>query len=229
MTATPIDLSALRSFDASLTVFTSAMSVASLQINYCDFTASLTDGRLTLSKLTGQFYGGGVDFSGTVDATGNTLAIDVKGDVRGIYLGEMLRGTAGTNNFGNDDLTVAINGKLDATGIRSRAEDVRRRRFAMVSPATRRGRHLYPNVVKGSRSFAEFATGVGSIFSEAMAFNNFILGAFINRQNTLAGQLQLNGATVTTQNQTIQGQNATRQHQQPHRHRPGHDRHDDLR
>ena len=38
VTGTPIDLSALRSFDASLTVFTSAMSVASLQINYCDFT-----------------------------------------------------------------------------------------------------------------------------------------------------------------------------------------------
>ena len=68
---------------------------------------------------------------------------------------------------------------------------------------------LYPNVVKGSQSFAQFATGVGSIFSEAMAFNNFILQAFINRQNTLSGQLQLNGPTVTTQNQTIQGQGAT--------------------
>lgn len=210
VTGTPIDLSALRSFDASLTVFTSAMSVASLQINYCDFQATLNNGRLTLAKLTGQFYGGGVDFSGTVDATGSTLAVDVKGDVRGIYLGEMLRGTAGTNNFGNDDLTVAIDGKIDATGIQiaGKGRSPQEIRDGLAGSAAVGGT-LYPNVVKGSQSFAQFATGIGSIFSEAMAFNNFILGAFINRQNTLAGQLQLNGPAVTTQNQTIQGQNAT--------------------
>jgi len=209
-TGTPIDLSALRSFDASLTVFTSAMLVASLQINYCDFTASLANGRLTLAKLTGQFYGGGVDFSGTVDATGNTLAVDVKGDVRGIYLGEMLRGTTGTSNFGNDDLTVAIDGKIDATGIQiaGKGRSPQEIRDGLAGNAAVGGT-LYPNVVKGSQSFAQFATGVGSLFSEAMAFNNFILQAFINRQNTLAGQIQLNGAAVTTQNQTIQGQNAT--------------------
>jgi hypothetical protein len=49
---TPIDLAALRSFDATLAVFTSAMSVASLKINYCDFNATLTNGVLRLSKLT---------------------------------------------------------------------------------------------------------------------------------------------------------------------------------
>jgi hypothetical protein len=210
VSGTPIDLSGLRSFDASLTVFTSAMSVASLRINYCDFQATLANGRLTLAKLTGQFYGGGVDFSGTVDATGNTLAVDLKGDVRGIYIGEMMRGTAGTNNFGNDDLTVAIDGKLDATGIRiaGKGRSPQEIRDGLAGSAAVGGT-LYPNVVKGSQSFAQFATGVGSIFSEAMAFNNIILQAFINRQNTLAGQIQLNGATVTTQNQTIQGQNAT--------------------
>jgi hypothetical protein len=121
----------------------------------------------------------------------------------------MLRGTTGTNNFGNDDLTVAIDGKLDATGIRlaGKGRSPQEIRDGMAGSAAVGGT-LYPNVVKGSQSFAEFATSVGSIFSEAMAFNSFILGAFINRQNTLAGQLQLSGATVTTQNQTIQSQNA---------------------
>jgi uncharacterized protein involved in outer membrane biogenesis len=210
VTGTPIDLGALRSFDAALTVFTSAMTVASLRINYCDFQASLANGRLTLAKLTGQIYGGGVDFSGTVDATGNALAVDVRGDVRGIYLGEMLRGTAGTNNFGNEDLTVAIDGKIDATNIAiaGKGRSPQEIRDGLAGSAAVGGT-LYPNVVKGSQSFAQFATGVASVFSEAMAFNNFVLGAFINRQNTLSGQLQLNGATVTTQNQTIKGQNAT--------------------
>ncbi len=210
VSGTPIDLSGLRSFDASLTVFTSAMAIASLRINYCDFQATLANGRLTLAKLTGQIYGGGVDFSGTVDATGNALAVDIKGDVRGIYLGEMLRGTAGTNNFGNEDLTVAIDGKLDATNIQiaGKGRSPQEIRDGLAGSAAVGGT-LYPNVVKGSQSFAQFATGVASVFSEAMAFNNFVLGAFINRQNTLSGQLQLNGATVTTQNQTIQGQGAT--------------------
>src|SRR5262249_24616413 len=203
------DLSGLRSFDASLTVFTSALSVASLRINYCDFQAALANGRLTLAKLTGQIYGGGVDFSGTVDATGNALAVDIWGDGRGIYLGEMLRGTTGTNNFGNDDLTVAIDGKIDATGIRiagqGRSPQEIRDGLSGVAAV---GGYLYPAVVKGDPGFAQFATGVASIFSQAMAFNNFILQAFINRQITLSGNLQLNGATVTTQNQTIQSQNA---------------------
>ena len=138
------------------------------------------------------------------------LAVDIKGDVRGIYLGEMLRGTAGTNNFGSDDLTVAIDGKIDATGIRitGKGRSPQEIRDGLSGDAAVGGT-LYPNVVKGSQSFAQFATGVASIFSEAMAFNNFILQAFINRQNTVTGRLQLNGPTVITENQTIQGQNAT--------------------
>src|SRR5258708_28732932 len=122
----------------------------------------------------------------------------------------MLRGTAGTNNFGNDDLTVAIDGKLDATGIRiaGKGRSPQEIRDGLAGNAAVGGT-LYPNVVKGSQSFAKFATGVGSIFSEAMAFNNFILDAFINRQNTLAGQIELNGPTLATQNQTIPGPNPT--------------------
>ena len=45
------------------------------------------------------------------------LALDLKGSLQGIYLGEMLRGTAGTNNFGNDDLRVAVDGKISVMDI----------------------------------------------------------------------------------------------------------------
>jgi hypothetical protein len=122
----------------------------------------------------------------------------------------MLRGTAGTNNFGNEDLTVAIDGKIDATniGISGKGRSPQEIRDGL-SGAAAVGGTLYPNVVKGSASFAQFASGVASIFSEGMAFNNFVLAAFINRRNTLSGQLQLKGPVVTTQNQTIQGANAT--------------------
>ena len=100
-TGKPIDLSALRAFDATLNLETSAVAIASLKVTYADMQASLKNGVFKIAKLTGQFYGGAVDFNGTIDATKNTLALDLKGSLQGIYLGEMLRGTAGTNSFGN--------------------------------------------------------------------------------------------------------------------------------
>src|SRR4029079_2954985 len=84
---------------------------------YADLEATLRGGIATISKLTGQFYGGAVDFTGTLDAARNTLAVDLKGSLQGIYFGEMLRGTAGTNSFGNDNLTVAVDGKINVMEI----------------------------------------------------------------------------------------------------------------
>ncbi len=96
-TGKPIDLAGFRAFDATVKLETSAVEVASLKIAYADLEATLRGGICTITKLTGQFYGGAVDFSGTVDAAKNTLAVDLKGSLQGIYFGEMLRGTAGTN------------------------------------------------------------------------------------------------------------------------------------
>ena len=45
------------------------------------------------NNYSGQFYGGAVDFDGTIDAVKDTLALDLKGSLQGIYFGEMLRGT----------------------------------------------------------------------------------------------------------------------------------------
>ena len=112
-TGTPIDLAGFRAFDATVKLETSAVEVASLKIAYADLEATLRGGICTITKLTGQFYGGAVDFSGTVDAAKNTLAVALKGSLQGIYFGEMLRGTAGTNSFGNDNLTVAVDGKIN--------------------------------------------------------------------------------------------------------------------
>jgi hypothetical protein len=89
-TGKAIDLSALRAFDATLSLETSAVAIASLKVTYADMEASLRNGVFKITKLTGQFFGGAVDFNGTIDATKNTLALDLKGSLQGIYLGEML-------------------------------------------------------------------------------------------------------------------------------------------
>jgi len=204
-----IDLSALRAFDASLTLFTSAITVGSVQVTYADLSATLRNGVFKIAKLTGQFYGGAVDFTGTVDASKQTLTVDLDGSLQGIYLGEMMRGTAGTNTFGNDHLGVAIDGKLNVMdiGIKGSGDSPGSIRDSLTGRGQVSG-YLYPSVTRGSLSFASFATGVGSIFSSEMGFNSAVLQGFINYQSAIKGELLLDGGMVSLQNHTVQGQNA---------------------
>ena len=109
------------------------------------------NGVFKIAKLTGQFYGGAVDFSGTVDASKNTLTVDLKGSLQGIYFGEMLRGTAGTNSFGNDNLTVAVDGKINVMDIAVQGQRPHSpRRSAIRSPAAARSAAIsIPSVDQG--------------------------------------------------------------------------------
>jgi len=208
-TAKAIDLSALRAFDATLTLFTSAIAVSSVQVTYADLSATLRNGVFKIAKLTGQFYGGAVDFAGTVDASKQTLAVDLHGSLQGIYLGEMMRGTAGTNTFGNDNLGVAVDGKISVMNIelRGSGDSPGAIRDSLVGRGQVSG-YLYPSVTKGSLSFASFAVGVASIFSSEMGFNQAVLAGFINHQSTVTGELRLAGGMLSLQNHTVQGQNA---------------------
>ena len=208
-TTKPVDLSALRAFDATLNLETSAVEVGSLRINYADLEAKLANGLFRISKFTGQFYSGAVDFSGTVDATKDALAVDLKGSLQGIYLGEMLRGVASTNVFGNEQLTVSIDGKINVMDIAVQGSG--RTPQAIRNSLNGNGKvsgFLYPAVAKGSLSFASFATGLGSIFSTEMGFSSAVLSAFINQQSAMLGEILLASTTVSLRNHTVQGQNA---------------------
>ncbi|NDH62949.1 MAG: hypothetical protein EBY18_15165, partial [Alphaproteobacteria bacterium] len=165
-TAKPIDLAGFRAFDAELTLFTRSIVVSSLRVNYGDLSATLKNGVVKVSKLTGQFFAGAVDFTGTIDASKATLALDFRGSLQGIHLGEMLQGAAGTNAFGNDNLTVAIDGKVSIMDIElnGRGNSPEEIRDSLVGRGQLTG-NFYPAVTKGSLSFASFATGVGSVFS----------------------------------------------------------------
>jgi uncharacterized protein involved in outer membrane biogenesis len=209
-TGKPIDLSGLKAFDATISLETSATSIASLTIAYADLDATLRNGVLTISKLTGQFYGGAVDFTGTIDASGPTVVADLTGSLQGIYVGEMLRGTAGTNNFNNPNLSLSIDGKLSATGIQLKAqgrspEEIRNNLTASAGLSG----YVYPAVTEGSIDFARFATGVGSIFSDDMAFISAMLRGFVGRQNPIQGQMSIGGGAVTLNNPTVTGANTT--------------------
>ncbi len=208
-TGKPIDLSALRGFDATVNLETSATQIASLRVTYADLQAKLRNGVLSIAKLTGQFYGGAVDFNGTVDATRNALAVDLRGSLQGIYFGEMLRGTAGTNSFGNDNLTVAIEGKINVMDIsvQGNGRTTEEIRDTLVGRGQVSGL-VFPMATKGSLGFASFATGLGSIFSTEMGFNSAVLAAFVNHQSSIAGEITIANGTVSLIDHKVQGQNA---------------------
>lgn len=209
-TATPIDTQALRSFDAKLSLSTSAVSLAALKVDYADLEATLVNGVLKIGTLTGQFYGGAVAFTGTIDATGEELAIDLSGDLRGIYLGQLLRGTLGDNRLGSSDFKVVLEGEVDATGIRltGRGRSALEIRNGLTASGTFGG-YLYPLADAGSTGWAKFASGIGSLFSEAMAFNAMVLQSFVNFKNTLSGQWSLSAGTLAMDNPSVHGQSAT--------------------
>ena len=205
-----IDLSGLRAFDATLNLETSAIEFGSLKVTYADMDATLKNGVVKVSKLTGQFYSGAVDFGGTIDASKDTMTVDVAGTLQGIYVGEMLRGTAGQNVFGNEHLMVAIDGKINVMKIalQGQGNSPEQIRDSLVGQGHLSG-VVYPSVAKGSLGLASFATGVGSIFSTEMGFNSAVLSGFINAQSSIEGDITLSNGEIRLQNHAVKGPNAT--------------------
>jgi uncharacterized protein involved in outer membrane biogenesis len=208
-TAKPIDLGALRSFDANLVISAKAMSMAALTVDYADLDATLANGVFRINKLTGQFYKGAVDFTGTIDAAGKALAIQADGSLLGIHLDELLRGTVDTNAFGSS-YKIVVDGKLDARGIRLTGQGVSAAELReSLSTATTVSGTVRATMDGGTQSFAQFATGIGSLFSDTLAFDRAILSGFINQENTVSGGVGLGGGALVLQDQTVRGRGST--------------------
>lgn len=209
-TGKQIDLSGLRAFDATLNLETSAIEFGALKVTYADMEATLRNGVVKVSKLTGQFYSGAVDFGGTIDASKDTMTVDVAGTLQGIYVGEMLRGAAGHNVFGNEHLMVAVDGKINVmkVALQGQGNSPEQIRNSLTGQGHLSG-VIYPSVAGGSLGFASFATGLGSIFSTEMGFNSAVISGFINAQSTIEGDITLSNGEINLQNHALKGPNAT--------------------
>src|SRR4029450_7307126 len=120
----------------------------------------------------------------------------------------MLHGPAGTTSFGNDNLTVAVDGKINVMDISVQGSG--RTTEQIRDSLSGRGQvsgALYPTVAKGSLGLASFATGVGSIFSTEMGFGSAVLSAFVNHQSNIAGDVTIANGTLSLNNHTVQGEN----------------------
>ena len=226
--AKPIDTAALRSIDGSLKLAAATLVSSPLRIGNADLAASLKDGVLTVQHFKGSLYGGALALAGTVNATQPALALDFKGDANNILLGEMLRSTSGTNQFGGA-IKVTIDGKLNANGItlRGRGATADQIRASMAGGA-QLGGHIFVGADKALQMLGSMAAGAASTVIDQTLGNllgavgqrgmsptsmlnaiSLVLNRFVNHDSPIGGQVDIAGGVLTDKGLTVQGNRAT--------------------
>jgi len=227
--AKPIDTAPLRSVDGSLKLSAGTLSSGSLRIGNADLAATLKDGVLTVQHFKGGLYGGSLALAGTVNGSQPALAFDFKGDANNLIIGEMLRSTSGTNQFGGV-AKVTIDGKVNAGGfsIRGGGASADQIKASMVG-GTQLSGHIFVGADKTLQMLGTAAAGAaGGAIDKALgnvlgavgqkggvgAGNllnaiSLVLNRFVNHDSPIAGQLSIAGGVVTDKGLTVQGNRAT--------------------
>lgn len=227
--AKPIDTAPLRSIDGSLKLAAGTLTSGSLRIGNADLAATLKGGVLTVQHFKGGLYGGSLALAGTVNASQPAIALDFKGDANNLIIGEMLRSTSGSNQFGGA-VKVTIDGKLNANGISIRgggttADQIR----ASMAGGTQLSGHIFVGADKTLQILGTAATGAASGVIDQTLGNllgavgqkggvgvgnllnaiSLVLNRFVNHDSPIAGQLSIAGGVVTDKGLTVQGNRAT--------------------
>jgi uncharacterized protein involved in outer membrane biogenesis len=226
--AKPIDTAPLRSVDGSLKLVVGTLVSPPLRIGNADLAASLKDGILTIQHFKGSLYGGSLALAGTVNATRPALSFDFKGDANNIILGEMLRSTSGTNQFGSA-IKVTVDGKLNANGITLRgggttSDQIR----ASMAGGAQLGGHIFIGADRALQMLGSMAAGAASTVIDQTLGNmlgavgqrgmsptsmlnaiSLVLNRFVNHDSPIGGQIDIAGGVLTDKGLTVQGNRAT--------------------
>lgn len=227
--AQPIDTAALRSVDGSFRLVAGTLISAPLRIGNADLAATLKDGVLTVSHFKGALYGGSLALSGVVNGSQPTLSLDFKGDASGIYVGEALRSTSGTNQFGGG-VKVTIDGRLNASGITVRGAGATSDQIqsSMAGGAQLSG-HIFAGADKALQVLGGAAAGAaGGVIDQTLGnvlgavgqkggvgVGNIlnaialVLNRFVNHDSPISGRVDIAGGVLTDRNVVVQGNRAT--------------------
>lgn len=224
----PIDTAPLRSIDGSLKLVAGTLVSSPLRIGNADLAASLKDGVLTVQHFKGSLYGGSLALAGTVNATRPALSFDFKGDANNIILGEMLRSTSGTNQFGSA-IKVTVDGKLNANGITVRgggttSDQIR----ASMAGGAQLGGHIFIGADRALQMLGSMAAGAASTVIDQTLGNvlgavgqrgmsptsmlnaiSLVLNRFVNHDSPISGHVDIAGGVLTDKGLAVQGNRAT--------------------
>ena len=224
----PIDTSPLRSVDASVKFTAGTLVMGTTRLANADIAATLKDGVLTLSHLKGGLYGGALAFSGVVNGSQPALSFDMKGDVNGILLGEMMRATSGTNQFGSA-VKITIDGKLNANSIAIKGGGTTSEQIkSSMAGSAQLGGHVFVGADKTLTMIGGAATGaVGGVIDSTVGnalgavgqkggvgvgniLNaiSLVLNRFVNHDNAISGHVDIVGGVLTDKGLAVQGSKA---------------------
>ncbi len=117
----PIDLSALRTFDADLTLNAAAITYQKYRLENADLTATVANGVLTADRLSGVVFGGALQANARVDAV-SPLRIQAVLSLRNVDLGKAGRAVSGKGAASGNmdmDLRLATTGRSAADMVRA--------------------------------------------------------------------------------------------------------------
>jgi uncharacterized protein involved in outer membrane biogenesis len=223
-----IETGPLRSIDGNFKLVAATLISAPLRIGNADLAATLKDGVLTLSHFKGSLYGGSLNFSGVVNASQPALAVDLKGDATGIGLGEMLRSTRGSNQFGSS-IKVTIDGRLNATGIAVRAGGTTSDQLrSSLAGGANLGGHIFVGADEALRFIGGALAGAaGGVIDNTLgnalgivgqrglsptALLNaiqLVLNRFVNHDSPISGHIDIAGGVLTDRGLVVQGNRAS--------------------
>lgn len=224
----PIDTAPLRSVDASVKFAAGTLISGTTRIANADIAATLKDGVLTLSHFKGALYGGQLAFSGVVNGSQPALSFDMKGDVNGILLGEMMRATSGSNQFGSA-VKITIDGKLNANSIAIKGGGTTSEQIkGSMAGSAQLGGHVFVGADKTLTMIGGAATGaVGGVIDSTVGnalgavgqkggvgvgniLNaiSLVLNRFVNHDNAISGRVDIVGGVLTDKGLAVQGSKA---------------------
>lgn len=226
--AKAINTGPLRSVDGNVRLVAATLVSPPMRIGNVDLAATLKDGVLTISHFKGALFGGSLNFSGVVNASQPALAVDLKGDATGILLGEMLRSTRGSNQFGSA-IKVTIDGKLNATGVSVRTGGTTSGQIrSSLAGGANLGGHIYVGADEALRFIGGALAGAaGGVIDNTLgnalgivgqrgltptALLNaiqLVLNRFVNHDSPIGGHIDIAGGVLTDKGLQVQGNRAT--------------------
>ena len=200
-----------------------------LRIANADITANLKDGVLTVEHVKGSLFGGSLQLAGTVDGSKPALTFDFKGDASNIVIGEALRETSGTNQFGGT-VRVTIDGQLNATGISVTGGGTTSQQIkSSMAGGASLGGHIFVGADKTVTAIGGAAAGaVGGVIDNTLGTAlgavgqkggvgvgnilnaiSLVLNRFVNRNNPISGRVDIAGGVLTDKGLAVAGNGAT--------------------
>lgn len=219
----------LQRIDGTLKVSAASLGGAAMPVGKTEIAATLKDGVLTVSRFTGGLDGGTIALSGIIDGTKPSLSFDLKGEARGIDIAQILRRRSGSNEIGSL-IRIAIDGRLDATGIalRGAGTTVAELRSSLAGGADIMG-HVQARADRFLALLGSAATGVaggaidmtlGNIMSalgerggvgvgNLLNAISLVLYRYVNHDNLLAGHIDVANGLATDRNLALRGNGVT--------------------